>query len=237
MNPGLKFTWIFLGKIFREISSLFPFSIIHIGGDERPKTSWTKSPSVKKLMKKNKLKNLNQVQEYFVNEVHKINNKFNKKTAIWNDGLKSYSKKNLKKDCIIFAWENLKKGYLCLREGYNIILSPAQYCYFDMAYSKINSERGLLWAGAIETKKVFNWEPVPKKYKKISRKIIGIQGHLWSETITNINLMDIMINPRLIALSEVAWSKSIRRNWPLFRGVLKNIITLTRKIGWENHKF
>ena len=29
------------------------------------------------------------------------------------------------------------------------------------------NERGLLWAGAIETKDIFNWEPVSKKTYKI----------------------------------------------------------------------
>ena len=46
-----------------------------------------------------------------------------------------------------------------------------------------------------------------------------------------------MINPRLIALSEVAWSKSCRRSWPVFRGTLEDMIKITKKIGWKNHKF
>ena len=237
LNPGLEFTWKFLNNVFNEVSKLFPFSIIHIGGDERPKNSWTKSPSVKKLMKKHKLKNLNLVQEYFVNKIKKINKKHNKNTGIWNDGLKFYSNKNLKKNLLIFAWQDLNIGYHFLKKGFSTILSPAQYCYFDMSYNNSENEKGLLWAGSIETKKILDWEPVPKKYQSISKKIVGIQGHLWSETITNINLMDIMINPRLIALSEVAWSKSVRRSWPIFRGTLKDMIKITKKIGWKNHKF
>ena len=82
-----------------------------------------------------------------------------------------------------------------------------------MAQSKSNLDRGLVWAGIINTKDVLSWEPLEKISKKYRKNVIGIQGNLWSETITNINLMDIMINPRLIALSEVAWSKVERRKW------------------------
>ena len=48
------------------------FSIIHIGVDERPKNSWTKSPSIKKLMTVKNFKNIEDVQDYFVKNVQKL---------------------------------------------------------------------------------------------------------------------------------------------------------------------
>ena len=72
LNPGLKETWNFLEKIFLEVSNIFPFNFIHVGFDEIPINSWTQSPSVKKLMKKYKLVNRDQVQEYFLKKIDRI---------------------------------------------------------------------------------------------------------------------------------------------------------------------
>jgi len=37
--------------------------------------------------------------------------------------------------------------------------------------------------------------------------IIGIQGHLWSETVRNPSHLHYMIFPRMLALAERAWHK------------------------------
>ena len=85
-------------------------------------------------------------------------------------------------------------------------------------------------------KDVLNWNPISKKTKRIREKIHGVQGNLWSETITNINFMDTMINPRLIVLSQVAWTKK-RRNWKEFKLSLNRSVEITNDIGWKNHVF
>ena len=46
-----------------------------------------------------------------------------------------------------------------------------------------------------------------------------------------------MINPRLAALSEVAWSSKKRRDWKNFRSALLKANQLTDKLGWNCHKF
>ena len=173
----------------------------------------------------------------FVNRIQSILKQNKKQSAAWNEAV-THSRQSVKinKNCLIFAWENTKKGIEAARRGYNVIMCPAQKCYLDMAYSKSNNENGLVWAGTIDTKDIFLWNPLKKLENKVKNKIIGIQGQLWSETITNINFIDTMINPRLIALSEVAWSEKTR-NWSEFRGVLNKIIYLTKSIGWKNHRY
>ena len=77
-------------------------------------------------------------------------------------------------------------------------------------------------------------EHIPKKYHSL---VLGIQGQLWSETLTHESYLDTMINPRLAALAEVAWSSSTRRNWKNFRPSLFEAVKITKKLGWNNHKF
>ena len=63
--------------------------------------------------------------------------------------------------------------------------------------------------------------------------IKGIQGQLWSETITDKKFFDKMINPRLATLSEIAWKGKISRNWIHFRSALTKYSEFFKKIRLE----
>ena len=67
--------------------------------------------------------------------------------------------------------------------------------------------------------------------------ILGIQGQLWSETITNKDYFDAMINPRLAALAEIAWCSKAKRSWVHFRSSLMKNMEYMTKMGWKFHDF
>ena len=144
---------------------------------------------------------------------------------------------DIDKNCLIFSWQNPSIAQQVLKKGFQTVICQAQTCYFDMAYNNSTEERGLCWAGTIETKDIHAWQPLCNISKKYHSSVAGIQGHLWSETLTSSKYFDAMINPRLVALSEVAWSSKNRRNWKDFKSVLYQIIKITKKLGWDNHKF
>ena len=64
--PANEKVYEFMDKVFTEVAQLFPFGYIHMGGDETARNFWEKSQAIKNLMKKEKLKNLDEVQSYFV---------------------------------------------------------------------------------------------------------------------------------------------------------------------------
>ena len=106
-----------------------------------------------------------------------------------------------------------------------------------MAHNNSTYERGICWASTIEVKEVFDWKPL-KGYKPDELiNIFGIQGQLWSETITSKDYFDEMINPRLAALAEIAWCTKAKRTWGQFRSSLVNQIEYLTKIGWKHHNF
>ena len=85
INPSLESTWNFLNNIIAEISDLFSFHIIHVGVDERPKSSWEGSPKIHQLMKEKNFQSFDEVQDYYMNRVINIIKKANKRTAAWNE--------------------------------------------------------------------------------------------------------------------------------------------------------
>jgi len=245
INPSVEETNLFLENIFREISQIFSFNIIHVGVDERPKESWEGSPKIIEFMKKNNLKTFEEVQDVYMNNIISTLNKNNKRTAAWNEAVlsphndigSSGSAGNIDKSCLVFAWEHPDVGMESTKRGFETILCPGKKTYFDMAYNNSTNERGICWAATIETKEVHEWKPLEVIDEDKRQYVKGIQGQLWSETITKKKYFDSMINPRLATLAEIAWRSKSFRPWIEFRSSLLSSVELLSKMGWKFHKF
>src|SRR5690606_35466319 len=82
--PANEKVYEFLDKVISEVSALFPFEYIHMGGDECAKDFWINNPQIKALMQKEKLKNMDEVQSYFTKRVQKIVASKGKKMIGWD---------------------------------------------------------------------------------------------------------------------------------------------------------
>ena len=245
INPAVEETSVFLKNILDEVSELFTFSIIHVGVDERPKGAWEGSPKVIEYMKENNISSFDELQDAYMNNIINILKDSKKITAAWNEAAlpphndigSSGSAGKIDKSCVIFAWEHPDVGLMSVRKGFQTILCPGHKTYFDMAHNNATNERGICWAATIEVKEVFDWKPLKGYELDEKENVLGIQGQLWSETITNKNYFDMMINPRLATLAEIAWCSESQRTWENFRSSLKNNLELLSKMGWKFHKF
>jgi hexosaminidase len=245
INPALPVTWNFLEKIINDISNLFSYNVIHLGLDERPKLAWEGSPKILEMMREKKLSTFEEVQDFYMNKIINLMKKKNKITAAWNEAALSPhndigsggSSGNIDKSCLIFAWEHPDIALAAVKKGFQIVMCPGQKTYFDMAHNNSTEERGICWAATIEVDEIHSWKPLQDIDSNFHNFILGIQGQLWSETLTEKSFLDQMINPRLATLAEVAWSSDERRGWKDFKSSLKNSMKLLKKIGWECHDF
>ena len=245
INPVLEETHIFLKNILEELSEIFSFNIIHVGVDERPKESWEGSPKVIKYMQDNNISSFDELQDVYMNNIISILKKSNKLTAAWNEAAlpphndigSAGSSGKVDKSCIIFAWEHEDVGLMSARKGFKTVLCPGHKTYFDMAHNNSTYERGICWAATIEVKDVFDWQPLRDFENEDLKNVLGIQGQLWSETITNKDFFDEMINPRLATLAEIAWCSKAKRPWAQFRSSLLHNLDYLSKLGWNFHNF
>ena len=214
INPGMESTYIFLDNVIAEVSRLFPFAYIHLGGDEVPKGAWSGSPAVKELMRKKGLKHTREVQNYFFGRMDRILTKHGKKMITWQEVLSG--KPRLRRSDIFMAWKSPKAGFKIIKKHRNTIMAPVQYLYFDQQYVRSKKEPGHTWSVPVSTKKTYSFNPGNSHYLK------GVQACLWSETLLNENIADYLAWPRTFALSEVAWTEQKRRNWKDFRKRVKN---------------
>jgi hexosaminidase len=85
-----------------------------------------------------------------------------------------------------------------------------------MKYDK-STVLGLNWAGFIEVKDSYNWEPGTFIPGVNESSILGVEAPLWSETLMKREDYEMMAFPRLLAIAELGWSPSSSRNWDNFR--------------------
>jgi hexosaminidase len=211
LSPCMENTFVVIDNIMTEIAALFPSDIIHIGSDEVPDGAWIGSPRCQTFMKSLGIHDKNGLQKYFLMRVKNIIQSKNKTMAVWDDAI---TNGDFDTSTRVYSWTNEKAGFDAAKRGFPVVLMPASYLYFDLAYNDEPTEPGYYWAGRADTFKVYSYQPIDASWPAtITHNILGIQGALWTENVPSISRLDYLIFPKLLALSEVAWTAKERRNW------------------------
>jgi hexosaminidase len=79
------------------------------------------------------------------------------------------------------------------------------------------TELGLDWAGFVELRTSYDWDPVTFLTGVPETSILGVEAPLWSETIQNITAAEYLAVPRIPAVAELGWTPAAQRNWDSFR--------------------
>ena len=214
LDPSNEKVYEYLDKIFGEMAPLFPFEYIHTGGDENPKNNWEKSPNVQALMKKEGLKDQNEVQSYFVRRLQKIINSKGKKMMGWDEILEG----GLSGDAAVMSWRGVKGGIEAAKQGHKVVMSPNDYNYIDFYQGELTAE-GKVYRG-LRMKKTYSFEPIPEGIDP--NLILGNQANQWSEQIFDMRYAQYMTWPRGMAVAETSWSPKEKKNWNSFSKKVEN---------------
>jgi hexosaminidase len=217
----------FLEDVLAEVMALFPGKYIHIGGDECPKTRWKTCPNCQVLMKREGLKDENELQSYFVRTIEKFVNSKGKTIIGWNEILEG----GLAPNAVVMSWQGTEGGIAAANQDHNVIMCPGSYCYFDHYQGKPENEP-LAFGGFTPIDKVYSFDPTPKELKPEQKHfIMGAQGNIWTEYIPNFKQVEYMAVPRMIALSEVLWLPDDKQNYADFTLRLKSHFALLDMMG------
>jgi hexosaminidase len=194
-----------LDKVFTEVAQLFPFEYIHMGGDECAKNFWEKSDAIKQLMQREGLKDLHEVQSYFVKKVEKIIESKGKKLIGWDEILEG----GLAPNAAVMSWRGSKGGAEAAKMQHDVVMSPNTNTYIDLMQGDAAIEPPVY--KTVRLKASYQFEPVPEgadpKYIK------GGQANLWTEQIYNMRHVQYMTWPRAFAVAECVWSPKEKKNW------------------------
>jgi len=208
--PANEKVYDFMDKVITELAQLFPFEYIHLGGDECPKNFWEKSDSVKVLMQKQGLKNMEEVQSYFEKRVEKIVEAKGKKFMGWDEILEG----GLAPDAVVMSWRGMKGGIEAAKMGHEVVMSPTTFAYIDYMQGDAAIESKVY--STLRLQKAYQFEPVPDS---VDAKLIkGGQANLWTEQVYNLRKAEYMTWPRGFAIAETMWSPKEKKNWDDFSG-------------------
>ncbi|MDI1240657.1 MAG: family 20 glycosylhydrolase [bacterium] len=206
-------TFKFLEDVLDETIKLFPDSpYIHIGGDEVLKDFWKESAFVQELKKRENLKDEHEVQSYFVQRIEKFVNSKGKKIIGWDEILEG----GIAPTATIMSWRGMNGGIEAAKAKHDVIMTPNDFVYFD--YGQGDPEFEPLNIGSyVPLQKVYSFDPVPPELTTDEGKyVIGGQANIWTEYLKTPQSIEYMAFPRMLALSEVLWSKKEDRNYQNF---------------------
>ena len=215
---GRDETFTFLTNILDEIMALFPYPVVHIGGDEAAKTHWRACPDCQRRIKELGLKNENVLQQWLVIKIGEYLKVHGRATVVWNESLRG---DKLPTNFIAQAWHGdheLLADFA--KRGGRLIQSSNAFCYLDYPYY------------LIDAKKILETEPCPSYLSNEEEKaVIGIECPLWSERIPTLVRAGYLLYPRLPAMAELAWTAAESRQNETFAERYGATAKYLRQIG------
>ncbi|MDN3582640.1 family 20 glycosylhydrolase [Mucilaginibacter flavus] len=226
-------TFAFIQDVLTEVMELFPSKYIHIGGDEAPKDAWKASPFCQQLIKKLKLKDENELQSYFIQRVEKFVNSKGRNIIGWDEILEG----GLAPNAAVMSWRGEEGGIAAAQQKHNVIMTPGSHgLYIDHGQGK-PSQEPLSIGGNEPLSKIYAYDPTPEALTPEQKKyIMGVQANLWTEYIPTDAKVEFMLLPRLMALSEIAWSPLANKNFKDFSETrLPGHLAWLDKNGFDYH--
>lgn len=223
-----------LEKMYKEAG--LKLEIVHLGGDEVPNGAWSKSPDVQALMQREGLKTQHEVSEYYVKRISELLAARKIRIEGWQEVALNHKPEFntvvAPRVAGVNAWSTVGSRsdvpYRLANDGYPVILSNVTNFYMDMAYSWHQNEQGLHWGGKVD--EFDAWSALPANIYASARtavdgtpinittagdgkvglekpeNIIGVQAQLWGETLRSFDEVQYMLLPKMMGVSERAWT-------------------------------
>ena len=223
-----------LQKMYKEAG--LKLEIVHLGGDEVPNNAWSKSPDVQALMQREGLKTQHEVSEYYIKRISQLLAARKIRIEGWQEVALNHKPEFntvvAPRVAGVNAWSTVGSRsdvpYRLANDGYPVILSNVTNFYMDMAYSWHQNEQGLHWGGKVD--EFDAWSALPANIYASARtavdgtpinittagdgkvglekpeNIIGVQAQLWGETLRSFDEVQYMLLPKMMGVSERAWT-------------------------------
>lgn len=226
MCAGKEEPFEFMEDVFNEVVELFPSEYVHIGGDECPKISWKNCPLCQKRIRQEGLKAdahhsaEEKLQSYFVQRMEKVLAKHGKKIIGWDEILEG----GLAPTAAVMSWRGEEGGIAAASMDHEVIMTPGSEGMYLDQYQGDQKIEPVTIGGKATLEKVYSYNPTPDTLVKIGKDqyIMGVQSNLWSEYMYNTDLMEYRMYPRLLALSEIAWTPVDRKDYKDFERRIDN---------------
>ena len=230
----------FAKEVIDELTELFPFNYIHLGGDECPTNKWQKNDECKKLLSEIGSSNFRDLQIYFYKQLKDyIATKpadQQRQLIFWNEVLHGNTS-ILGNDITIMAWIGANAAAKqAAKQGMNTILSPQIPYYINRKQSKLPTEPMSQGHGTETVEAVYNYQPLKDVDAALQPYYKGVQANFWTEWVTEPSVLEYLMLPRLAAVAEAGWTPQEKRNYEDFKERIRKDAELYDLKGWTYGK-
>ena len=235
---GSDSTYTFIDGIIDEICDIFPYGIVHIGGDEAPLGKWKTCPRCQHKIRELRLKTdsrstaeqklQNHVMRYAAERLASRGRRIIGWDEIIDNGFDTTA--------IVMSWRGpADGGQDGARLGYKVIKAPNTHLYFDYQYAEGDTVGAPYWR-KIPLDTVYNYNPVPACLTpEQAANVIGVQGNVWTEFIPTFSEVQYMALPRMAALAELQWVEA-DKDYDAFLRRLARLQDIYAAYGWNFRK-
>lgn len=184
INVALPSTYRFINKVVTEIDLMYKdagmkMEVLHIGGDEVPRGSWTGSPVCKEFMAKQGMKEVKELKPYFVEQMLRMTREKNIRLAGWQEIVLNHQddavdSRFANDNVLSYCWNTVADEipYKLANAGFGVIICNATNFYLDFSYNRSFDEPGHNWGGMGTEYNSFDLLPY-NIYKSIRRDLRG----------------------------------------------------------------
>ena len=231
----------FLKCVLGHIAEVFPYPVIHIGGDECPTTAWSNCKDIPAFLKANGLASVNDIQPWLVNELGKwLKKEYGKDVVCWNE-LTNHWNKSYETQPIIMCYSDYGQNAMkaATNLGMRTIYTGCWPFYLDMYQTYGNYQQAAdhqfdeIYQGGYGNNTLqaaYNATPLSNIAGK-EDLCLGVGGNLWTETCSSNAAAEHQYFPRMLAIAEVGWLPQQKKSWPSFRGRVQTHFNVLEELG------
>ena len=217
----------FLESVLDEFCRLFKYSdTVHIGGDECPKTRWRNCPKCQARMKALGLRDEDALQTWMTRHFTEYLSKKGKRAIGWEEILDG----GVPAGTAVMSWLGPKGALKAVTNGVDCVVCPTTYTYLDQRQD-LAFDPWRTGKGGLSLAKVYGFDPADGIPEEAKEHVIGSEGLLWTESITDPEELMWMGFPRLCAVAEVLWTADPKRDYAAFAKRLETHIPRLRAMG------
>ena len=225
---GNEKSFTFMEDVLSEVIELFPSEYIHIGGDEAGKGAWKTCPKCQGLMRRNAMKDVDELQSYMIHRAEEFLISKGRKLIGWDEILEG----GLAPEATVMSWRGEEGGIKSARMGHDVVMTPGGYMYFDF-YQADPKTQPYAIGGYTPIKRAYSYNPVPvdSLTAEESKHILGVQANTWTEYIKDEKHLEYMMFPRALAVAEIGWTPQEDRSWEDFKPRMNANIPVLQRMG------
>ena len=245
LNVASPLVLQFAKDVLDEIIEVFPYSQIHIGGDETPTNAWQNNAECQAIMQELGLTNVRQLQSHFVRKLsdHVTSKEGDKKRTVimWNESLTAGgTDEELIKGTggTMMCWEIGNAQPCALKAaqyGMKSIITTQVPYYINRRQSTDANEPPVAGYGTDNVKAVYDYAPIPSSVpSNLHKYYVGVQGTFWTEHVQDNDLLEYLALPRLTAIAETGWTPAAKKNFSDFQ---ERITKDTLLLNYNNYDY